>query len=363
MTNVAHILNKEKLTVEDIVYLLSLTDEQDIQVLFDRAAAIKAEYVGKKVYYRGLIEYSNICKKNCYYCGIRCGNTGAHRYEMTEEEVIEAAMAAFRYRYGSVVIQSGERTDDAFIAAITRMVRTIKEKSAGKLGITLSVGEQTEKTYRQFFENGAHRFLLRIETTNPILYRRLHPEDHSFEMRLECLKMLQRAGYQTGTGVMIGLPFQTMEDLAHDLLFFKEIDIDMVGMGPYIEHENTPLYQEREHLLSKQERFNLALRMIAVLRIMMKDINIAAATALQAIEPTGREKGLKVGANIIMPNMTPTKYRPDYTLYEDKPCLDEDAGQCRACLDRRIRSAGDTIAYDEWGDSKHFERRIKNKTD
>lgn len=359
--NVTAVLDKKEWNLEDIVFLLSLKDEADIDALFAKAAEVKEKYVGKIVYYRGLIEYSNICKKDCYYCGIRCGNTGAHRYQMTEEEVIEAALSAYRYRYGSVVIQSGERDDKQFISAINRMVKTIKEKSEGKLGITLSVGEHTEETYRQFHENGAHRFLLRIETTNRDLYSRLHPEDHSYDQRVECLKRLQRAGYQTGTGVMIGLPFQTMEDLARDLLFFKEIDIDMVGMGPYIEHEKTPLYEEKDKLMTKQERFDLALRMIAILRIMMKDINIAAATALQAIDPAGREKGLKVGANVIMPNLTPTKYRPDYTLYEDKPCLDEDAGQCRACLDRRIKAAGDEIGYDQWGDSKHFYNRTKNK--
>jgi len=357
MTRISDTLKKKEFSKEDIITLLSLSSEADIQALYVEASAVKAEHVGRKVYYRGLIEYSNICKKNCYYCGIRADSKAVGRYRMSEEEVIEAALAAHKYNYGSIVIQSGEREDSDFIACINRMVRTIKQKTDGALGITLSVGEQREDVYREFFESGAHRFLLRIETTNPELYKRLHPEDHSYDSRVECLKRLQRAGYQTGTGVMIGLPFQTMEDLAADLLFFKEMSIDMVGMGPYIEHETTPLYTYSDQLMSKKERFELALRMIAVLRIMMKDINIAAATALQAIDPVGREKALKVGANIIMPNLTPTKYRPDYTLYEDKPCLDEDADKCRGCLDARITGAGDKIGYGEWGDSKHFAAR------
>lgn len=357
MSKLNDVLDKDDLKVDEIIYLLSLSDEQDIETLHKKAYEVKAKYVGRKVYYRGLIEYSNICRKNCLYCGIRRDGKSVKRYRLREQEVIDAAMAAYKYRYGSVVIQSGERDDQEFIETINRMVRTIKEKSNGELGITLSVGEHSEEVYRWFYESGAHRFLLRIESSNPELYKKLHPEDHCYDKRVECLRRLKRRGYQTGTGVMIGLPFQTIEDLADDLLFFREIDIDMCGMGPYIEHEDTPLYGYSDQLMSKRERFNLALRMIAVLRIMMKDINIASATALQAIDPVGREKGLKAGANVIMPNLTPTKYREDYTLYEDKPCLDEDAEKCRGCLDVRVKAAGDEIGYGEWGDSLHFVNR------
>jgi len=357
MSQLHDVLNKKELKLEDLIFLLTRTDQEDIQTLRQKAYEIKAKYVGKRVYYRGLIEFSNICQKNCFYCGIRGDNQKAIRYQMTAEEVIEAAMLAHKFKYGSVVIQSGEREDPAFIDIINHLVRTIKEKSDQQLGITLSVGEQSKETYQSFFDNGAHRFLLRIETSNRELYRRLHPLDHSFDRRMQCLQWLQEIGYQTGTGVMIGLPFQTIEDLAKDLLFFQELDIDMVGMGPYIEHEEAPLYRFRGELASKKERFELALRMIAVLRILMKDINIAAATALQAIDPMGREKGLAAGANIIMPNLTPVKYRSDYTLYEGKPCLDEDARHCQSCLDARVKTVGDEIGYGQWGDSKHFHQR------
>jgi biotin synthase len=263
-----------------------------------------------------------------------------------------------------MVIQSGERTDRVFVENVTRLVSKIRELSAGKLGITLSMGEQTEETYRLWFQAGAHRYLLRIETSNRELYYRIHPQDqrHDFDQRLEALRLLRKTGYNVGTGVMIGLPFQTIGDLANDLLFFKHLDIDMAGMGPYIEHKDTPMYQYRHNLMPKKERFYLSLKMVAILRIMMKDINIAATTAMQTLDKQGREKALKVGANIIMPNLTPVKYREGYLLYEDKPCLNEEASECRNCLEARIHIAGDEIGYGEWGDSKHFAKRIA-KTD
>ena len=258
-----------------------------------------------------------------------------------------------------MVIQSGERTDKVFIKKVTGLLHKIKELSSGKLGITLSMGEQTEKTYLEWFEAGAHRYLIRIETSNRELYYKIHPQNagHDFDKRLEALRLLRKTGYNVGTGVMIGLPFQTIDDLAGDLLFFREMDIDMAGMGPYIEHKDTPLYQYRDVLMPKKERFYLSLKMVAVLRILMKDINIAATTAMQTLDRQGREKALKVGANIIMPNLTPVKYREGYLLYEDKPCLNEEASECRNCLEARIHIAGSEIGYGEWGDSKHFARR------
>ena len=357
------VLNKKNISFDEIVYLLNLTNEKDIEELYKKAREIKAEFTDNKVYYRGLIEYSNICKKNCYYCGIRKDNSAQTRYQMTDEEVIEAAGKAYEYNYGSVVIQSGELSSKKFTDKINYFLKEIKKLSKNKeLGITLSVGEQSEEVYKEFYKNGAHRFLLRIETTNKELYYKIHPEDdkHEFEYRMNCLKSLKKLGYQTGTGIMIGLPFQTIEDIANDLLFFKEFDIDMIGMGPYIEHEDTPLYEHKDLLTPKVDRFNLSLRTIAVLRILMKDVNIASATALQAIDPVGREKGLKAGANIIMPNLTPTKYRADYQLYEDKPCIDEEAGKCRNCLENRIKFAGYEIGYGAWGDSEHFKNRNKS---
>lgn len=306
-----------------------------------------------------MIEFSNICSKDCFYCGIRKSNKRVVRYEAIDEEILTACRFAWENRFGSVVLQSGERSSPRFVDRVERLVREIKRFSGGELGITLSCGEQSRESYQRWREAGAHRYLLRIETSSPALYARIHPQNslHTFEKRLEALRLLRETGFQVGTGVMIGLPFQTVEELAADLLFFREIDIDMCGMGPYIEHEHTPLYQYRHLLLPREERFGLALRMIAVLRLLMPDINIAAATALQAIDPAGREKAVAVGANVIMPNLTPCQYRRDYLLYEDKPCLDEDAELCRNCLEARIELTGSEIGYGEWGDSKHFQHR------
>lgn len=331
--------------------------------MLKRSQDVKVKEVGKKVYFRGLIEFSNVCAKDCLYCGIRKGNDKVIRYQAKDEEILEACRFAWENNFASVVLQSGELSSSAYVKRVDKLLQKIKQLSNNELGITLSCGEQTRETYRRWFESGAHRYLLRIESSNPDLYYKIHPKNeiHSFEKRVEALGFLKETGYQVGTGVMIGLPFQTYEDLANDLLFLKKLDIDMCGMGPYIEHEDTPLYKHRHLLKTKQERFDLALNMIAVLRILMPDINIAAATALQAIDPAGREKALAVGANVIMPNLTPTAYREEYQLYEDKPCLDEDAELCRNCLEARIHVAGAEIGYGEWGDSKHFLSRTQEQ--
>jgi biotin synthase len=356
--SIENLLLKDNFSQADLVLLLN-AQGQDKTKLFTRSAEIKKQYVGNKVYFRGLVELSNICSKNCLYCGIRAGNTKPDRYMVTEEEVLEAARFALENGYGSMVLQSGERCDEQFVSTVSTLLQKIKELSGGKLGITLSMGEQKEKTYREWYDCGAHRYLIRIETSDRELYYKIHPNDkkHDFDIRINALKLLREIGYNVGSGVMIGLPFQTTDHLAGDLLFLKQIDVDMVGMGPFIEHEDTPLYEFKDLLWPKKERFDVSLKMVALLRIMMKDINIAATTAMQAIDKQGREKALKVGANIIMPNLTPVKYREDYLLYEDKPCLDEDASECRNCLEARIHMAGDEIGFNEWGDSKHFAKR------
>lgn len=344
--------------IEEYIELLESKEHKRI-LLRKQAAETKNLYVGNKVYFRGLIEYSNRCKKDCYYCGVRASNPTPDRYQLKDSEVLEAARFAMENKFGSIVLQSGERNDKAFITKIEQLLKQIKNLSASKLGITLSCGEQSRETYERWKEAGAHRYLLRIETSNPELYTKLHPQNtlHQFDERVLALHMLKETGYQVGTGVMIGLPFQTTTDLANDLIFFQNLDVDMVGMGPYIEHKSTPLYQYRETLMSLQDRFDLSLNMVALLRILMPKINIAATTAMQAIDPQGREKALVVGANIIMPNLTPVKYRENYLLYEDKPCIDEEASECHNCLEARIHMAGGAIGYDEWGDSLHFALR------
>lgn len=359
MKNFQDILLQTNFSHDDLVTLLS-SEENERHQLFQRAQSVKLQTIGNKVYFRGLVEFSNICAKDCLYCGIRKSNDKVVRYEATDKEILEACRFAWLNRYGSVVLQSGELSSPSFVNRVDLLLRKIKQLSNDELGITLSCGEQSLETYCQWRKSGAHRYLLRIESSNPEIYRKIHPENdfHRFDRRLQALNDLRVSGYQVGTGVMIGLPFQTTEDLANDLLFLKHLDVDMVGMGPYIEHEDTPLYNFRNLLKTKQERFDLALKMVATLRLLMPDINIAAATALQAIDPAGREKALTIGANILMPNLTPCDYRKDYQLYEDKPCLDEDAELCRNCLEARIELSGCEIGYGEWGDSLHF---AKNK--
>jgi biotin synthase len=356
------ILEKERLEREDLVAMLSAEGEEK-KALFRRAEEVKLQEIGNRVHFRGLVEFSNICGKDCYYCGIRKSNLAAQRYNLTDGQILDAARFARENGYGSFVMQSGELESPAFTARIENLLKEIKKLSDGKLGITLSLGEQSREVYERWFKAGAHRYLLRIETSNPELYKRYHPNDshHDFQRRVDCLYSLQYIGYQTGTGVMIGLPFQETGHLADDLLFMRDFDVDMVGMGPYIEHRETPLYRYRDQLLPIGERFDLALKMIASLRILMKDINIAAATALQAIDPLGREKAVKAGANIIMPNITPGKYRNDYDLYENKPCVDEEPEECKNCMDARIQLADGEIGYNEWGDSRHFFKRISGE--
>ncbi len=358
MKEIKKILQKEEFTFDDLVKMLPLEGEEQ-KLLFAKAQEVQLKFVGKKVFYRGLVEFSNVCSKNCFYCGIRKDNKEVERYNLEDEHVLEAARFAYENKYASMVLQAGERSDDFFIERVDKLLQQIKSITNGELGITISLGEQSEETYRKWFESGAHRYLLRIESSTKSLYNQIHPQnrEHDFDNRMNCLKTLKKVGYQTGTGVMVGLPNQSYEDLANDLLFMKGFDIDMCGMGPYIEHEQTPLYEQKELLWPIKKRFSVTLNMIALLRIIMKDINIAAATALQAIDPMGREKALRIGANVIMPNITPTLHRKDYQLYQNKPCTDEGAEDCGNCLSMRIELADREVGLGEWGDSKHFINR------
>lgn len=363
MPLIKEILSKDDFSKSDIILLLGSRGEART-LLFQRSAEIKEKFIGKKVWFRGLIEFSNICSKDCLYCGIRKGNKNLVRYNLSDNEILLAAKFAYDHRYGSVALQSGELESSFVSDRIENLLHRIKELSNNELGVTLSVGEQKPEVYKRWYDAGAHRYLLRIESTNRNLYSKIHPDNknHDFNRRLKCLKSLQDIGYQTGTGVMIGLPFQTLDDLAGDLLFMKEFNIDMCGMGPYIEHSDTPLIEFTGKLLPLKERFDLTLKMIAILRIMMKDINIVAATALQAIDPIGREKALKIGANILMPNITPGKYRDSYKLYDNKPCTDDSAEDCQSCLETRVSLADTEVIYGEWGDSKHYKKRRNMQT-
>jgi len=356
------VLDKTNLTPEDLLFLMKLENSDDLARLYERAYSVKEKNVGKKAYYRGLIEFSNVCIRDCTYCGIR-KTSPQERFTMTKEEIMSMAHWAHKNQYGSVTLQSGERQDAEFEAFVADIINTIKKET--DLGITLCLGEQSLETYQKWFDCGAHRYLLRIETSNADLYKKIHPMietssgANTFEERVTCLDNLRKIGYQVGTGVMIGLPSQTEEDLVNDLIFFKKQDVDMIGMGPYAVHKDTPMGQEvLSHGLDsdaeKERRFLLGLKMIAIARLYLKDVNIAATTALQALDPFGREKGLKAGANILMPIITLKEHRRKYQLYDNKPCIDDDQDHCKQCLTGRVRSVGDEVGFGEWGDSPHF---------
>ena len=261
---------------------------------------------------RGLIECSNVCAKNCLYCGIRKGNDKTVRYRMPEEDVLGCINEVRRRGYPAVAFQAGEIEGEANTAYYERHIAMCRG-----LEVTLSLGEQTEEVYRRWKDAGAMRYLIRIETSNRELYAKIHPAECSFERRLGCIRMLKRLGYVTGSGVMIGLPGQTIDDLAHDIVFYGDENLDMVGMGPYVAHPDSLMPDSRYQLPTTN--YQLSLRMIALTRLYLWNVNIVAATALEALDPeNGRRRGIDAGANVIMPNLTPEKFRVEYDLYPGK---------------------------------------------
>jgi len=345
------------LSTDELATLIALRDPAEIRRAQAAAYALKLRHVGARVALRGLIELGNVCVKDCFYCGIRRSNASCARYTLTAEDVTRLARFTAEARYASLVLQGGENESAAHTAFVEDCLRRIAPFG---LGVTLSLGEQDETVYRRWKAAGAARYLLRIETSNRDLYAALHPADHSWERRRDCLLALRRAGYQVGTGTMSALPGQTDADLARDIVFFREMDVDMIGMGPYIPHPDTPLARTAP-ALPKEERLRLGLNMIAATRLYLHDVNIAATTALQALAEDGRERGLLAGANVIMPNVTDVRYRSAYRLYAGKPGLDENAADARTDLEARVAVIGETIAYDTRGDSAHYFNRLKEK--
>lgn len=350
--------NRHALSHDEIASLLALTDPADLQKLHAAAYEVKLRYAGKVVSFRGIIEMGNVCAKDCFYCGIRKGNAKVERFQLDEAAVLRGVKRNIDMEYGSLVLQSGEIESDAHTAFIEKLLRRITEMSGGKLGVTLSLGEQSKETYARWRAAGAHRYLLRIESSNPKLYATLHPADHSFERRVNCLRLLRQCDYQVGSGVMSGLPGQTYDDLANDILFFRDMDLDMIGMGPYIPHHDTPLGKNIPFTPEyAADHLRIGLNMISATRLFLHDVNIASTTALQALADDGREQGILAGANIVMPNVTDTEYRRSYQLYENKPCLDENSEQCRYCLARRLEKIGETVNWNQRGDSPHYTAR------
>lgn len=315
----------------DIIEILK--DDLNNDGLFSLADKTREEYVGDEVHLRGLIEFSNICKRQCKYCGLRCEDKFIDRYRISKENIISYAEHAVNMGYKTIVLQSGE--DEYYNTDLMcEIIAGIK-----KLGValTLSIGEKTYEEYKAFKEAGADRYLIRIETTDKTLYNQMHP-NMDFDNRVRCLEDLGRLGYEVGTGCLVGLPNQTIESLADDILFFKEINADMVGIGPFIPHPHTPLKD------SATGSFTLALKVMALTRILLKDINIPATTAMETLNPNGRIIALQSGANVVMPNVTTTEYRAKYEIYPNKICINENPDKCKGCISAKIQSIGRTVS-------------------
>ena len=302
----------KNLNEDELAKMLASTDEGLWREIFAAAREVKAKCGKTEVLPRGLIECSNVCAKNCLYCGIRKGNAKVPRYLIPDEEVAACIDEARRRGYPAVAFQAGEIESEANTAYYERHIAMCR-----RLEVTLSLGEQTEEVYRRWKDAGAMRYLIRIETSNRELYAKIHPAECSFERRLGCIRMLKRLGYVTGSGVMIGLPGQTIDDLAHDIVFYGDENLDMVGMGPYVAHPDSLMPDSRYQLPTTN--YQLSLRMIALTRLYLWNVNIVAATALEVLDPeNGRRRGIDAGANVIMPNLTPEKFRVEYDLYPGK---------------------------------------------
>ncbi len=353
MMTMKELLNKlyqeNNLSKEEIVYLLKNLDEEHKNILFVYAYQTCMKYYGNKVYMRGLIEFSNICKQDCLYCGIRASNSHVDRYRLSKDQILSCCQEGYRLGYRTFVLQSGEDfwyTEEKLI----EIIKSIK-KLYPDVAITLSIGERDYVTYKHLLEAGADRFLLRHETASRHLYEKMHP-NMSFDNRRNCLKDLKELGYQVGAGFMVGLPEQTEEDLAEDLLFLKELEPDMIGIGPYIPHNDTPLKG------SKGGTVEDTLVILAFTRLLIPECLLPSTTAMGTLHPKGRERALKVGANVVMPNLSPTSVRAKYELYENKICTGDEAAHCRGCIERRINSAGFEVDMGR-GDSLKSIKKLK----
>lgn len=315
----------------ELLYLLENMDADTEAALFHYSNLTRLESYGPQVYMRGLIEFTNYCYRNCSYCGIRKDNHKVDRYRLTKEEILECCAEGNRLGYQTYVLQGGEDpyyTDERLVEII-RAIKTEYPDSA----ITLSVGEKSYESYLRFYEAGADRYLLRHETASKDLYQRLHP-DMSLENRQECLRQLREIGYQVGAGFMVGLPGQTNEDLVADLLYLQELQPHMAGIGPFIPHPETPLGGFAGGTVEK------TLIMLALVRLLLPEVLLPATTAMGTLDPKGREKAIKAGANVVMPNLSPVDVRAKYELYQDKICTGDESAHCRSCIERRIKSAG-----------------------
>ena len=324
--------NINEMSKEELIWFLDNITEDQKSELMDTANKIRHEHYGNKVFTRGLIEFTNYCKNNCYYCGIRGKNEAVERYRLTQEQILDCCQTGHNLGYRTFVLQGGEDpyfTDDRMVAIISAI-----KKGFPDCALTLSIGEKSHESYQKFYDACADRYLLRHESANDAHYAKLHPSGMTLATRIACLWDLKKIGFQVGAGFMVGSPFQTNEAIADDLIFLKELQPEMVGIGPFIPQSETPFGQEQAGSIEK------TLLLISIIRIMLPTALIPATTAVGTLDPKGREKAIMAGANVVMPNLSPLNVRKKYLLYDNKICTGEEAAQCKVCLEKRIKSAG-----------------------
>lgn len=327
------LIRDHTLAREEYARLLEASGDPEVRSRLSREAVrLRKLYYGDKVFTRGLIEFTNYCKNNCYYCGIRCQNPHAKRYRLSREEILDCCENGYGLGFRTFVLQGGE---DPFFTdeRMTEIIREIKTRYPD-CALTLSIGERSFESYRRFRVAGADRYLLRHETADEAHYRKLHPENLTLANRKRCLRDLKALGYQVGAGFMVGSPGQTSAELAEDLCFLEELQPEMVGIGPFIPHHETPFAE------AEAGSVDLTLFLLSVIRILLPKVLLPATTALGTLDPRGREKGLLAGANVVMPNLSPVKNRKQYDLYDNKICTGEEAAECRECLAHRVESVG-----------------------
>lgn len=346
-----HLLEKleqnRNLTLEEWQALIQKQSEYQKEAE-KRANILREQNFGNRIYVRGLIEFTNYCKNDCYYCGIRKSNQNAERYRLSTEQILECTDTGYELGFRTFVLQGGE---DAWYTdeRILELVCAIRERHPD-CAITLSLGERNRDSYEAFFKAGADRYLLRHETADKEHYEKLHPKEMPFEHRMECLRTLKDIGYQVGCGFMVGSPYQTTQTLAEDLFFIQELQPHMVGIGPFVPHHETPFGKEAGGTVEQ------TLYLLSLIRILKPDVLLPATTALGTIDPLGREKGVQAGANVVMPNLSPTNVRKKYELYDNKICTGDEAAECRYCLNRRMETIGCELATDR-GDAPGWEHR------
>lgn len=338
---------ESNLSDNELIKLIENITDDDLEYLNKKARQKADEYYGKSVYVRGLIEFTNYCKNDCYYCGIRASNKCADRYRLTKSQILDCCKQGYDLGFRTFVLQGGEDlhySDDDMCDIISSIKSAYPD-----CALTLSVGERSFDVYKRWFDSGADRYLLRHETADKEDYKKLHPERMSFDNRMRCLRDLKEIGYQTGCGFMVGSPYQTTESIIKDLRFIKEFQPEMVGIGPFLSHNQTPFSNEPNGSV------RLTLMLLSIIRLMIPEVLLPATTALGTAAGDGREKGILAGANVVMPNLSPVSVRKKYALYDNKICTGEEAAECKFCLSNRVKSIGYEIVSSR-GDNIKFKK-------